>query len=29
MGATNIRQRAVEILALSKMNWNNTEGLSR
>ena len=28
-GETDIRQRAVEILALSKMNWNNTEGLSR
>lgn len=28
-GETDIRQRALEILALSKMNWNNTEGLSR
>ena len=28
-GETDIRQRAAEILALSKMNWNNTEGLSR
>jgi hypothetical protein len=28
-GETDIRQRAIEILALSKMNWNNTEGLSR
>ena len=26
---TGIRQRAVEILSLSKMNWNNTEGVSR
>lgn len=26
---TDLRQRAVEILALSKMNWNTTEGLSR
>jgi hypothetical protein len=25
---TDIRQRATEILALSKMNWNNTEGIS-
>jgi hypothetical protein len=28
-GETDIRQRAHEILALSKMNWNNTEGISR
>jgi hypothetical protein len=28
-GETNIRQRALEILSLSKMNWNNTEGISR
>jgi hypothetical protein len=28
-GETDIRQRAAEILALSKMNWNNTEGMSR
>lgn len=28
-GDTDIRQRAAEILALTKMNWNNTEGLSR
>lgn len=28
-GDTDIRQRAMEILALSKMNWNNTEGISR
>ena len=28
-GLTDIRERASEILALSKMNWNNTEGLSR
>lgn len=28
-GETDIRQRAVEILTLSKMNWNNTEGISR
>jgi len=28
-GVTDIRERASEILALSKMNWNNTEGLSR
>ncbi len=26
---TDIRQRALEILALSKMNWNNTDGLAR
>jgi hypothetical protein len=25
-GETDIKQRALEILALSKMNWNNTEG---
>ena len=29
VGDTDLRQRALEILALSKMNWNNTEGLSR
>lgn len=28
-GNTDIRQRAVEILALTKMNWNSTEGMSR
>ena len=28
-GDTDIRQRAREILALSKMNWNSTEGISR
>jgi hypothetical protein len=28
-GETDLRQRASEILALSKMNWNNTEGISR
>lgn len=28
-GETDMRQRALEILALSKMNWNNTDGLSR
>lgn len=28
-GETDIRQRATEILTLSKMNWNNTEGISR
>ena len=28
-GETDIRQRAREVLALSKMNWNNTEGISR
>jgi hypothetical protein len=28
-GETDMRQRAFEILALSKMNWNNTEGISR
>lgn len=28
-GDTDIRQRAREILALTKMNWNTTEGLSR
>jgi hypothetical protein len=28
-GDTDIRQRAMEILTLSKMNWNNTEGISR
>jgi hypothetical protein len=26
---TDIRQRAHEILALTKMNWNTTEGISR
>lgn len=28
-GTTDLRQRAIEILALSKMNWNNSEGVSR
>ncbi|HEV2594214.1 MAG TPA: hypothetical protein VGU01_03330 [Sphingomicrobium sp.] len=28
-GETDIRQRASEILALTKMNWNSTEGMSR
>lgn len=28
-GETDIRQRAIEILALTKMNWNSTEGMSR
>ena len=28
-GDTDIRQRAIEILALTKMNWNSTEGMSR
>lgn len=28
-GATDIRQRAVEVLALTKMNWNSSEGLGR
>jgi hypothetical protein len=28
-GETDIRQRAIEILALSKMDWNSTEGISR
>lgn len=28
-GDTDIRARAQEILALSKVNWNNTEGISR
>lgn len=28
-GITNLRDRAREILALTKMNWNSTEGLSR
>lgn len=28
-GETDIRRVATEILALSKMNWNNTEGISR
>lgn len=28
-GETDIRQRALEILSLSKMNWNSTDGLSR
>jgi hypothetical protein len=27
--ATDLRQRAVEILALSKINWNSSEGMSR
>jgi hypothetical protein len=26
---TDLRQRALEILSLSKMNWNNSEGISR
>lgn len=29
VGDTDIRQRAIEVLALSKMNWNSTEGISR
>jgi len=28
-GETDIRQRALEILSLSKMNWNSTDGISR
>jgi len=28
-GETDIRQRAREILALTKMNWNSTEGIGR
>jgi hypothetical protein len=28
-GPTDMRQRAFEILALSKMNWNSTDGMSR
>lgn len=28
-GSTDMRQRAREILALTKMNWNSTEGLGR
>lgn len=28
-GSTDIRQRAREILALTKMNWNSTEGIGR
>ncbi|MHB8638733.1 MAG: argonaute/piwi family protein [Candidatus Acidiferrales bacterium] len=28
-GSTDIRQRAKEILALTKMNWNSTEGIGR
>src|SRR5581483_9503631 len=28
-GETDIRERAIEILALTKMNWNSTEGVSR
>lgn len=28
-GNTDIRQRAIEILTLTKMNWNTSEGLSR
>jgi hypothetical protein len=28
-GQTDIRQRASEILALTKMNWNSTEGIGR
>jgi len=26
---TDLRQRAIEILALSKINWNSSEGMSR
>ena len=28
-GETDIRQRASEILALTKMNWNSSEGIGR
>ena len=28
-GRTDLRQRAIEILTLTKMNWNSTEGISR
>lgn len=28
-GETDIRQRATEVLALTKMNWNTSEGISR
>lgn len=28
-GNTDIRQRALELLALTKMNWNSTEGIGR
>ncbi|MBI0537711.1 hypothetical protein D9599_19300 [Roseomonas sp. KE2513] len=28
-GSTDLRERALEILALSKMDWNSTEGVSR
>lgn len=28
-GATDIRERARELLALTKMNWNSSEGLGR
>jgi argonaute-like protein implicated in RNA metabolism and viral defense len=28
-GQTDMRQRAQEILALTKMNWNSSEGLGR
>lgn len=28
-GPSDLRQRAIEILALSKMNWNTSEGISR
>jgi hypothetical protein len=28
-GETDIRQRAIEILALTKMNWNSSEGIGR
>jgi hypothetical protein len=28
-GSTDVRQRAVEILALTKMNWNSSEGIGR
>jgi len=28
-GDTDMRERAKEILALSKMNWNSAEGISR
>jgi argonaute-like protein implicated in RNA metabolism and viral defense len=28
-GVTDLRERAREILALTKMNWNSSEGVSR
>lgn len=28
-GPTDLRQRALEILALTKMNWNSSEGIGR